>query len=80
MGYMIASPDRVTTARWSKRGGAGGAPLIDFAPLRHLRHPLIGEGEVSQWSSATTRARAFPLIGGTTVGRTPTAWPTMALA
>jgi hypothetical protein len=57
MGYVMPYKNCVTLFKCRIKGGAGGATPIDFAPLRHLRHPLIGEGQVAQWR---TTSRAHP--------------------
>jgi hypothetical protein len=44
MGYRMNIAACATCERWRKKTGAGGALGTAFAPLRHLRHPLMGKG------------------------------------
>jgi hypothetical protein len=60
MGCGLTLPRCATSQTHRTQGAAGAAPLFYFAPLRHLRHPLIGEGEVPQWRSTTATTRAQP--------------------
>jgi hypothetical protein len=58
MGYGLMAEDCATLRNRRTQGAAGAADMKHFAPLRHLRHPLIGEGKVAQWR--TTSSRAYP--------------------
>jgi hypothetical protein len=80
MGNMIAAADFTTATRWSNKGGAGGAPPLDFAPLLHLLHPLIGEREVERWSKAHPLARAYCPLPAASRPAGAYGLPTMTLA
>jgi hypothetical protein len=56
MGYRLTGSVCSTSINRRTQGGAGDALSIHFAPLRHLRHPLIGEREVAQWRTTASRA------------------------
>jgi hypothetical protein len=43
MGYRLTDMWCATLSKWRTQGGAGGALSTSFAPLRHLRHPLLQE-------------------------------------
>jgi len=64
MGCGLKTEPCATFATCRAHGAAGAATPSHFAPLRHLRHPLIGEGQVPQWRNTTARARAATHSGG----------------
>jgi hypothetical protein len=78
MGYRLTSRICATSINRRTQGGAGDAASINFAPLRHLRHPLIGEGKVAQWRTTASRARLNTPAAPRPAGAY--GWPTMALA
>jgi hypothetical protein len=66
MGYRMILDGCATSLTRRTPGAAGAADMKHFAPLRHLRHPLIGEGKVPQWRN--TASRAAHHTGGATAG------------
>jgi hypothetical protein len=68
VGYRLTNDLCATLETRRNEGGAGDATPIHFAPLRHLRHPLIGEGRVEQRRTTASSARISPHSGGTTSG------------
>lgn len=56
MGYRMTLENCATFQTRRNQGGAGDASQRRFAPLRHLRHLLIEEGQVTQVERVLSRA------------------------
>jgi hypothetical protein len=77
MDYRLTTERCATSTTRRTQGAAGAASPKHFAPLRHLRHPLIGESKVPQWRNTASRAAHTPAAPRPAGAY---GWPTMTLA
>jgi hypothetical protein len=69
MGYVMPYTNCATLFKCRTKGAAGGAPSIDFAPLRHLRHLVVQQtGGGGATACHPKHTRAAPSSGGATAG------------